>query len=97
MPDTIQKLDYLTMCLRGFDRRGAAAAFHSASASGFTVSGVWKESTDFAALVLYNAYDPLAAPGAARAGRSQQGLETYASSYLSTPSFTGGCHARRTR
>ena len=26
MPDTLQKLDYLTMHLRGFDRRGAAAA-----------------------------------------------------------------------
>ena len=41
MPDTLQKLDYLTMHLRGFDRRGAAAALHSASATGFTHSGVW--------------------------------------------------------
>ena len=37
--DTLQKLDYLTMHLRGFDRRGAAAAFHSARATGFTLSG----------------------------------------------------------
>ena len=37
----LQKLDYLTMHLRGFDRRGAAAALHSASATGFTLSGVW--------------------------------------------------------
>ena len=46
MTDTLQKLDYLTMHLRGFDRRGAAAALHSASATGFTLSGVWKDSAD---------------------------------------------------
>ena len=45
MPDTLQKLDYLTMHLRGFDRRGAAAAFHSESATGFTLSGVWKATS----------------------------------------------------
>ncbi len=38
MPDTLQKLDYLTMHLRGFDRRGAAAAFHSASATGAKIA-----------------------------------------------------------
>ena len=62
MPDTLQKLDYLTMHLRGFDRRGAAAALHSASATGFTLSGVWKESADFAVLVLYDADDPFGHP-----------------------------------
>ena len=31
MPDTLQKLDYLTMHLRGFDLRGAAAALPRAS------------------------------------------------------------------
>ena len=62
MPDTLQKLDYLTMHLRGFDRRGAGAAFHSASTTGFTVSGVWKDSADFAVLVLYDADDPFGHP-----------------------------------
>ena len=62
MSDTLRKLDYLTMHLRGFDRRGAAAALHSASASGFTVSGVWKDSADFAVLVLYDADDPFGHP-----------------------------------
>ena len=62
MPDALQKLDYLTMHLRGFDRRGAAAALHSASATGFTLSGVWKDSADFAVLVLYDADDPFGHP-----------------------------------
>ena len=62
MPDTLQKLDYLTMHLRGFDRRGAAAALHSASATGFTLSGVWKDSADFAVLVLYDADDHFGHP-----------------------------------
>ena len=62
MSDTLQKLNYLTMHLRGFDRRGAAAAFHSASATGFTLSGVWKDSADFAVLVLYDADDPFGHP-----------------------------------
>src|SRR5579875_4089081 len=43
--------------LRGFDGRGAAAALHSASPSGFTVSGVFRDPADFAVLVVYDADD----------------------------------------
>ncbi|MBM3774822.1 MAG: hypothetical protein FJW37_06605 [Acidobacteria bacterium] len=58
MPETIYKLQpHRTMHLRGFDRRGAAAALHSASATGFTVSGVFRDPADFAVLVLYDADD----------------------------------------
>ena len=39
MPDTLQKLDYLTMYLRGTSGAGASASFNNASATGFTVSG----------------------------------------------------------
>ena len=46
-----------TMHLRGFDRRGAAAAMHGASATGFTVSGVFRDPADFAVLMLYDADD----------------------------------------
>jgi hypothetical protein len=45
------------MYLRGFDRRGAAAAMHGASASGFTVSGCWSDQADFAVCVLFDADD----------------------------------------
>ncbi len=44
-----------TMQLRGFDAFGAAAALHSATANSFTVSGVFRDSADFAVLVLYDA------------------------------------------
>lgn len=54
--ETIYKLEpHRTMHLRGFDRRGAAAALHSASSSGFTVSGVFRDMADFAVLVLWDA------------------------------------------
>ena len=46
-----------TMHLRGFDQRGAAAAMHSASAGGFTVSGVFRDPADFAVLMLWDADD----------------------------------------
>ncbi|MFN3323410.1 MAG: hypothetical protein ACK5AZ_07940 [Bryobacteraceae bacterium] len=56
MAETIYKLQPTrTMHLRGFDRRGAAAAFHSASETGFTVSGVFRDAADFAVLVLWDA------------------------------------------
>jgi len=56
--ETIYKLQpHRTMHLRGFDRRGAAAAMHSASATGFTVSGVFRDPADFAVLMLYDADD----------------------------------------
>ena len=45
------------MNLRGFDRRGAAASMHDASASGFTVSGCWSDQADFAVCVLFDADD----------------------------------------
>ncbi len=58
MPDAINKLEpHRTMHLRGFDRRGAAGAMHSASASGFTVSGVFRDPADFCVLMLYDADD----------------------------------------
>lgn len=43
--------------LNGFDRRGAVAAVHSATAGGFTVSGAWSDQADFAVLYLLNADD----------------------------------------
>lgn len=56
--ETIYKLQpHRTMHLRGFDRRGAAAAMHSASATGFTVSGIFRDPADFAVLTLYDADD----------------------------------------
>ena len=54
--EAISKLQpHRTMNLRGFDRRGAAAALHQASASGFTVSGVFRDVADFAVLILWDA------------------------------------------
>jgi hypothetical protein len=56
--ETIYKLQPdRTMYLRGFDRRGAAAAFHSAGASGWKVSGVFRDFADFAVMVLWDADD----------------------------------------
>jgi len=45
------------MYLRGFDRRGAAASLHNASAGGFTTSGYWSDQADFAVCVLFDADD----------------------------------------
>ena len=54
----ISKLEpHRSMYLRGFDRRGAAASMHDASASGFTVSGCWSDQADFAVAVLFDADD----------------------------------------
>lgn len=56
MPEALYKLDpRRTLALRGFDSLGAAAALHSATANGFTVSGVFRDAADFAVLVLYDA------------------------------------------
>ena len=44
-----------TVHLGGFDRRGAAAALHSASESGFVVSGVFRDQADAAVVVLWDA------------------------------------------
>jgi hypothetical protein len=51
--ETIKKLQpQRTMSLRGFDSRGAAAALHGASDSGFTVSGYFVTPSDFCVLTL---------------------------------------------
>ena len=44
-----------TMALRGFDDLGASAALHSATADSFKVSGVFRDTADFAVLILYDA------------------------------------------
>ena len=62
MPDTLQKLDYLTMYLRGTSGAGASASFNNASATGFTVSGQFQDPADFAVLVLFDADDPFGHP-----------------------------------
>lgn len=46
-----------TVSLKGFDRRGAAASIHNASATGFTVSGCWSDQADFAVVYLFDADD----------------------------------------
>jgi hypothetical protein len=44
-----------TLSLRGFDGFGAAAALHSATPSSFQISGVFRDTADFAVLVLHDA------------------------------------------
>ena len=46
-----------SMYMRGFDRRGAAASMHDATASGFTISGCWSDQADFAVAMLLDADD----------------------------------------
>lgn len=56
MSEAIHKLQPdRTMQLRGFDGRGAAAAFHSATPDGFVVSGVFRDPADFCVLMLWDA------------------------------------------
>lgn len=56
MPETIFKLQPdRTVHLRGFDTFAAAATLHSASATGFTASGTFRDPADFAVAVLYDA------------------------------------------
>ncbi len=56
--DAIAKLQpHRTMSLQGFDRYGASAALHSASETGFKVSGIFRDAADFAVLVLHDADD----------------------------------------
>lgn len=58
MPEQISKFQpNRTVSLRGFDRRGAAAALHSATGTGFTLSGVFRDQADFAVGILYDADD----------------------------------------
>src|SRR5882762_474064 len=44
-----------TLYMRAFDRRGAAAAIHSASATCFTAIGVDRDFADFCVVVLLDA------------------------------------------
>jgi hypothetical protein len=44
-----------TVALRGFDNLGAAAAIHDASPNGFKVTGVFRDASDFAVVILYDA------------------------------------------
>ena len=56
--EAIHKLEpRRTLSLRGFDRRGAAAAITASSATGFKVSGAWSDQVDFAVLVLFDQDD----------------------------------------
>ena len=56
MPERIYKLQPdRTLSLRGFDTFAAAATVHSASPSGFKVSGTFRDPADFAVAVLYDA------------------------------------------
>jgi hypothetical protein len=41
--------------LRGFDHLGASAALHSASETGFTASGAFRDPSDFAVVVIWDA------------------------------------------
>jgi hypothetical protein len=56
VPERIQKLQpNRTLALRGFDHLGASAALHSATESGFKVSGIFRDPADFAVLILHDA------------------------------------------
>lgn len=55
MPETIYKFQPdRTVYLRGFNTFAAAASIHSASPTGFTVSGTFRDPADFAVAVLYD-------------------------------------------
>ena len=56
LPERIYKLQPdRTIHLRGFDDLGAAGAIHSATPTGFKVSGIFRDPADFAVLVLHDA------------------------------------------
>ena len=56
MPERIYKLQpNRTIALRGFDDLGASAALHSATADSFKVSGNFRDTADFAVLILHDA------------------------------------------
>jgi hypothetical protein len=63
MSEPIYKLQpHRTMHLQGFDSYGAAAALWGASATGFDLSGVFRDQADFAVLVLFEKDDPFGHP-----------------------------------
>lgn len=54
--ETLYKLQPTrTMQLRGFDRRGANAAFVASADTGWMLTGTWRDMADFAVLELWNA------------------------------------------
>lgn len=56
MPERIHKLQPdRTVALRGFDTFASASSIHSASPTGFTLSGTFRDPADFAVAVLYDA------------------------------------------
>jgi hypothetical protein len=56
LPERIYKLQPdRTVALRGFNSFAAAASIHSASPTGFQVSGTFRDAADFAVAVLYDA------------------------------------------
>jgi hypothetical protein len=56
LPERIYKLQPdRTVHLRGFDSFAAAACIHSATPTGFSVSGTFRDPADFAVAVLYDA------------------------------------------
>ncbi len=56
LPERINKLQPdRTLALRGFNSFAAAASIHSASPTGFQVSGTFRDPADFAVAVLYDA------------------------------------------
>jgi hypothetical protein len=58
MSEVINKLQPdRTIHLQGFDGFGAAAALHHASATGFEVTGVFRDQADFAVVILWDADD----------------------------------------
>jgi phage tail sheath gpL-like len=58
MPDVLNKLQPdRTMYLRGFDHLGAGAAMHNARPDGFEVTGIFRDPSDFAVLVVWDADD----------------------------------------
>ena len=55
MPERINKFQPdRTIYLRGFNTFAAAASIHSASPTGFTASGTFRDPADFAVAVLYD-------------------------------------------
>jgi hypothetical protein len=55
MPERIYKLQpNRTLYLRGFDSFAAAASIHNATATGFQISGIFRDPADFAVAVLYD-------------------------------------------
>ena len=58
MSERIYKLQpNRTMALRGFDALGASAAMHSATANSFTVTGNFRDASDFCVLMVWDVDD----------------------------------------